>query len=137
MDKKVMDVRLKSWLPVFEEQARSGLTKKAFCEKNNIKRGDFFYWQRMAREYLLAQRGEITSVNESPAKQESNEEFYEITTSSNITNPPAEINSKHYKSVVQMPSSIRISYGGFTIEMHGEVNEPALCAILKAVKHAD
>jgi len=27
-----MDVRLKSWIPVFEEQARSGLTKKAFCE---------------------------------------------------------------------------------------------------------
>ena len=42
MDKKVMDVRLQSWMPVFEEQACSGLTKKAFFEKNNIKRADFF-----------------------------------------------------------------------------------------------
>ncbi|WP_155952401.1 hypothetical protein [Pseudobutyrivibrio sp. LB2011] len=32
MDKKVMDIRLKLWIPVFAEQARSELTNKAFCE---------------------------------------------------------------------------------------------------------
>ncbi|SEA69523.1 hypothetical protein SAMN02910384_02916, partial [Pseudobutyrivibrio sp. ACV-2] len=78
MDKKVMDVRLKSWIPVFEEQARSGLTKQAFCEKNNIKRGDFFYWQRQAREYFLDQQEETKSSSKTTEKEETALGFYEI-----------------------------------------------------------
>ena len=137
MDKNVMDVRLKSWIPVFEEQARSGLTKQAFCEKNNIKRGDFFYWQRQVREYLLEQQREGIPSNKAPAKEEKALGFYEISAPEAVEKPQTEIIAKPYEPLVQMPSSISISYGGFTIEMHGEVNEPALCAILKAVKHAD
>ena len=137
MDKNVMDVRLKSWIPVFEEQARSGLTKQAFCEKNNIKRGEFFYWQRQAREYFLEQQEETKSSSKTTEKEEAALGFYEISTPADAAKPQTEIIAKPYEPVVQMPSSISISYGGFTIEMHGEVNEPALCAILKAVKHAD
>ncbi|SEB07836.1 hypothetical protein SAMN02910384_03349 [Pseudobutyrivibrio sp. ACV-2] len=137
MDKKVMDVRLKSWIPVFEEQARSGLTKQAFCEKNNIKRGDFFYWQRQAREYFLDQQEETKSSSKTTEKEETALGFYEISAPKAVSKPQTEIVAKTYEPLVQMPSSISISYGGFTIEMHGEVNEPALCAILKAVKHAD
>ena len=37
-----MDVRLKSWIPVFEEQARSGLTKKTFCEIITLSVQNFF-----------------------------------------------------------------------------------------------
>ena len=45
MDKKVMDIRLKSWIPIFEAQARSGLSKKDFCLQNNFCRGTFYKWQ--------------------------------------------------------------------------------------------
>lgn len=137
MDKKILDVRLKSWMPIFEEQARSGLTKKAFCEQNNIKRGDFFYWQRMAREYLLEQRGIPLPAKNHSSKREPVQDFYEIAIPDNAANPPAEVLAEPYEPVIQMPSSISISYGGFTIEMNGEVNGPALCAILKAVKNAN
>ncbi len=31
MDAKVMEIRLKKWMPIFEEQAKSGLSKNAWC----------------------------------------------------------------------------------------------------------
>jgi hypothetical protein len=50
---KIMELRLKHWLPIFEEQAKSGLNKKYWCRQNDVKRAAFFKWQRELRKYLL------------------------------------------------------------------------------------
>ena len=52
MDKYVMDIRLKQWIPILEAQARSGLDKQTFCKQNGISRGLFFKWQRILRERI-------------------------------------------------------------------------------------
>ena len=46
MDSAVMEQRLKQWMPIFEEQAGSGLNKQDWCTTNGIKRAAFFKWQR-------------------------------------------------------------------------------------------
>lgn len=43
MDSAVMEQRLKQWMPIFEEQAGSGLNKQDWCTANGIKRGGFVY----------------------------------------------------------------------------------------------
>ena len=53
MDSKIIELRLKQWMPIFEEQAKSGLNKQEWCRHNEVKRGAFFKWQREFRKYLL------------------------------------------------------------------------------------
>ena len=36
MDSNVMELRLKQWMPIFEEQAKSGLNKRDWCEQNGV-----------------------------------------------------------------------------------------------------
>ena len=42
MDAKIMELRIRKWLTIFEEQAKSGLSKREWCKKNGIKRWEFF-----------------------------------------------------------------------------------------------
>ncbi len=55
MDAKVMEIRLKKWMPIFEEQAKSGLSKNAWCERNGIRKWEFYERQRECRLCDLAQ----------------------------------------------------------------------------------
>ena len=136
MDKAIMDVRIKSWMPIFEEQAKSGLTKKAFCEKHGIKRHDFFYWQRQIRNYLLEQNEECSAKTDLKESSIESSSFFEITPVSDNLSVPEVIDTSK-ESQIKMPSSLNISYGGFSVEMNGELNEAALAAIFKVMKHAD
>ena len=56
MDPKVMEMRIKQWIPIFEEQAKSGLNKQEWCIQNGINRSAFFKWQRECRKYLLTKQ---------------------------------------------------------------------------------
>ena len=38
MDPRVMELRIRQWIPVFEEQAKSGLNKDEWCIINGINR---------------------------------------------------------------------------------------------------
>lgn len=62
MDSKIMELRLKQWMPIFEEQAKSGLNKQDWCRQNEVKRTAFFKWQRELRKYLL-ERNENNVLN--------------------------------------------------------------------------
>ena len=34
MDSQIMELRFRQWLPLFEEQAKSGMNKQEWCEHN-------------------------------------------------------------------------------------------------------
>lgn len=40
------DTRVQKWKALLAEQATSGLSKKAFCEREGINAATFYYWQR-------------------------------------------------------------------------------------------
>lgn len=46
MDSKIMELRLKQWMPIFKKRTRSGLNKQEWCLQNGVKRAAFFKWQR-------------------------------------------------------------------------------------------
>lgn len=56
MDNTTMDVRLEHWTQLVQDCVNSGLTKKEWCEKNQIQPKTFYYWQRRVRQNALAVR---------------------------------------------------------------------------------
>lgn len=66
-------LRLASWQQIFAGHAASGLSVKDYCEANNLKRDQYFYWQSIARKNALAAMPENTPgfALLEPPKQES------------------------------------------------------------------
>ena len=69
MDPRVMELRIKQWIPVIEEQAKSGVSKGKWCAMHDIDRTTFFRWQKRVRAYLLDQWQDQSSLLPSPFHQ--------------------------------------------------------------------
>lgn len=127
MDSNVMELRLKQWLPIFEEQARSGLNKQEWCKQNGVKRAAFFKWQRECRAYLLSKNDAIPTTTE-PA-------FVEISCSNNsdkvASADVAAVDGDSHNS------SVTITRNGFEIRVDGMVNETNLLKVLRVVCHVE
>lgn len=54
-------LRLASWQQIFADRTASGLSVKDYCEANNLKKDQYFYWQPIARKNVLAAMPENTS----------------------------------------------------------------------------
>ena len=132
MDQEIMNVRLKSWIPIFEEQAASGLSKKEFCEKYEIKQSDFYKWQRQLRKGLVLENEDAKEVVKDQA---SNLKFFELPAPVKEENKPMEIVAK--PTEVVPPATISICYEGFSIDVKGTVNEDMLTTVLKVLKNAN
>ena len=129
MDPRVMELRIKQWIPIIEEQAKSGVSKGEWCTMHGIDRTTFFRWQKRVRAYLLDQWQDQSSLLPSSAQADETS-FVEI--------PSAQT------SLVEMPGqadpcppSISIRYGGFSIDLGNGVDEEQLSTVLRVIKHAD
>ena len=128
MDSTVMELRIKQWLPLFEEQAKSGLNKQDWCEQNGINRSRFFKWQRICRSYLLAQ----DQVTQGSAQETT---FVELLCPGNGRQPPG-LAVPSAPDLIP-PSSITISCNGFSVSLDGKVDEDDLARVLRVIAHAD
>jgi len=128
MDTKVMEIRLKKWMPIFEEQAKSGLSKNAWCERNGIRKWEFYERQRECRRYLLEKDKDLKDVSEVTSLIPS---FVEL---------PAETGaavSPDKESVTQGSSgNIEVTCGKFGVSITGEVNERMLAMVIREIYHA-
>ncbi len=137
MDPRVMELRIKKWIPVIEEQAKSGMRKKEWCAMHGINRTSFFRWQKRVREYLLDHCE--AQPSQSPSSIPSNNEvgFVELPS---IQDPPAGMAGQRCKETIQdcgAHPSISIRYGGFTIDFNDGVDERQLSMVLRVLKYAD
>lgn len=135
MDPRVMELRIKKWIPVMEEQAKSGMTKNEWCAMHGIERTSFFRWQKRVRAYLLEQCG--TQPSELPEPIPSNNEvnFVEI---SPIHGPLVGTPARRCVETVQtggVSPSISIRYGGFSIDLNGSVDERQLSTVMRVLKN--
>lgn len=124
MDSKVMELRIREWIPIFEEQAKSGLNKQDWCKQNGIKRAAFFKWQRECRAYLLA-KNEIVQAKSEPS-------FVEISCTKSKSELTATLPNTN--SVPEL-SPIVISSNGFSISINGQVDEMNLAKVLKVISY--
>ena len=128
-----MELRLKQWMPIFEDQAKSGLNKEQWCRLNEVKRADFFKWQRELRKYLLeknenklqAQLSTELTVHTAP-------EFIELAPASSSVR--SSLNDSCVRSGdITSASSISIRCGEFSIDLNDDVNELLLSKVLKVM----
>ena len=137
MDPRVMELRIKKWIPVIEEQAKSGMSKEEWCAMHGIKRTSFFRWQKRVREYLLDQCE--AQPSQRPSSVPSNNEvcFVELPSAQDS---PAEMAGQRCGETIRVCGacpSISIRCGGFTIDFHDGVDEKQLSVVLRVLKYAD
>lgn len=128
MDAKVMELRIKKWIPIFEEQAKSGLGKNDWCKKNGIRKWEFYERQRECREYLLKQNNDPGISSGTTAIVPS---FVEIPAD------PAPVVSPTTESDNDNTSGhIDITCGKFKISITGVVDVGMLALLIREVSHA-
>lgn len=131
MDSAVMDVRLQTWIPVLKAQAESGLSKKAFCELHNISENTFYRWQRYLRSKLIDEH-DFSEVQTNIPESEQEPTFVELPMTPDVQKS---FDTKGLLSP-KKPSSMTLTFHGVSIKIEGAVDEDALAAVLRAVKHA-
>lgn len=136
MDDKVIELRMKQWIPIFEAQAQSGIGKEKWCDVNGIKRWEFFKWQRIIRKYLLDQNAAKPEAAAECLPAET--EFVDITpalvSSPAVVGDEPETVANAYGHAVDPVVSINIRYGGFTIDLSGDIDKKHLTTVLEVIK---
>ena len=133
MDPRVMELRIKKWIPLIEEQAKSGMTKDEWCAMHGIERTSFFRWQKRVREYLLAQC-EVQSPQLPSSVPSNNNEVGFVELSS--AQYPSGGTAQQRQETIQAcgAPSISIRYGGFSIDLNDGADERQLSMVLRAMK---
>ena len=139
MDPMVMELRIRQWIPVLEEQAKSGLSKDEWCILNGINRGSFFRWQRRVRLYLL-EHGEPGSTGKLQVSgvniPKNNEYFVELPCPQDVVPGIASLRDLH-DDISDDTAPISIRYGGFLVHIDGMVDEEQLTTVLRAIRSVD
>lgn len=136
MDPKILELRIKQWIPLIQAQADSGLSKKEWCILNGIERTSFFRWQKRVRSYLLEQQNQ-DGLELPVLKQRKDDESFVELPSAQTALAGAHNARIEYRSEGSDYSSIHIHYGGFSISLTGEVDERQLSSVLRVVRHVD
>lgn len=123
------------------------MKKYEWCEQNGIKRSSFFRWQREVRKYLLQKEPEISirqntaqvEISESNTnctamvveqKEETEACFVELP----VLQPQKDFINPSELTVATQPS-MKLSYGEFSLDLKGQVNEQMLASVLKVITH--
>jgi len=55
MDAKTAEIRYQRWVQVIQDWSKSGLSKRDYCQQNEIDEKQFYYYQRQIRAIIAAQ----------------------------------------------------------------------------------
>ena len=138
MDPRVMELRIKQWIPIIEEQAKSGISKGEWYTMHSIDRTTFFRWQKRVRAYLLDQWQDQSS--QLPSSTQTEEiSFVEFpSTQGALMEIPGQAEPcTGNKAACSCSPSIRIRYGDFSIDLGNGVDEQQLSTVLRVIKHAE
>lgn len=103
MDIITNEVRLSHWIATIQECNNSGLSKRQWCQKNDVNEKQFYYWQRRIRNQIYDKR--MHSIDASP--------FVELP-AVKCENPPANKSEN-----ISQPEtvSLKLSKGKISIEL--------------------
>lgn len=137
MDQRVKELRIKQWISIIEEQAKSGMGKGEWCAMHGIDRTSFFRWQKRVREYLLDKCDSQPSRLPSPTASDETGfvEIPSVPVSLMGTESQAGRCSGDTAACGRSPS-ISIRYGDFSIDLGSDVDEGQLSRVLRVIKHA-
>lgn len=103
MDMITNEVRLSHWAATIQECNNSGLSKRQWCQENDVNEKQFYYWQRRIRNQIYNKRRHRTDASlfvELPAVK--------------CENPP--VNKSENISLPE-PLSLKLTKGKLSIEL--------------------
>lgn len=123
MDKITHEVRQAQWEAIILKCNNSGMSKKAWLEKNNVNEKQFYYWQRRIRtanaQANMVSTGEPVSPCRVPAV-----DFAEVVL------PPA-----MQQAAVTKPDAV-LRMGNMTLEISNTLSPALLAALWQVMAHA-
>jgi hypothetical protein len=133
LDSEIMELRLKQWMTIFEEQAKSGLNKQDWCRQNEVKRAAFFKWQRELRKYLLIKNeSNVQDQFSTELTVQSAPDFVELAPVSSLLQSSPNDRCVRLGDITS-DSSISIRCGEFVVDLKDDVNELLLSKVLKVM----
>lgn len=127
MDANTMKLRVEQWMPIFEAQARSGMTKSQWCDENGIRRWEFYERQRECREYMLKTSEPQNQLTALPPQQG----FFELPVVS-----AGETGNEAHNNPSDTNGHICVECGKFRINIDGRINKETLMTLIRAVANA-
>lgn len=121
MDSTTYQIRLDHWTQIVQNCTSSGLTRKEWCDQNQIPIKTYYYWQRRVRRHALAL----------PASADDNTGFTELTV-------PAGNDSLDEQSLREacFHPDVVIRNGSLTIEISNTASKQLLSCLGKVISHA-
>ena len=136
MDQRVMELRIKQWISLIEEQTKSGMKKGEWCALHGIDRTTFFRWQKRARQYLLDKCEGQSPQLPPPTADETGFVEIPVAPAALVETEGRAVQYTGDSAACGSPSSISIRYGNFSIDLCGSVDEGHLTTVLRAIKYA-
>ena len=103
------EIRLLQWQEIFHDRKESGLTVKDYCQSHGITKDSYYYWQKVAREAVIAASGPVF----------------------------AELKPEKYDQGGEFTPELTIRIGTAVISVNRDTPEGLLQRAIRAAKHAE
>ena len=127
MDATTAEIRYQRWVQVIQDWSKSGLSKRDYCQQNEIDEKQFYYYQRRIRAIIATQA-------ERPALPESNSELAANSVGQQSNRP--QIVKLQFSGMAQANSSmISFSVNGMNFSVPEAIPASFLAKLLEAASH--
>ena len=107
--KMTKELRQSHWAKIISDRAESGLSIKAYCEKEGIRENSYFYWRKKIREVVGGQMMELQTGTLYRGLEQSS--FVEIKVPEIANIPSPHDKGSHYNGIAIEIKGARISAG--------------------------
>ena len=127
MDAKTAEIRYQRWVQVIQDWRSSGLSKRDYCQQNEIDEKQFYYYQRRIRAIIATQA-------ERPALPESSSGLAANSVGQQSNRP--QIVKLQFSGMAQANSSmISFSVNGMNFSVPEAIPASFLAKLLEAASH--
>ena len=139
MDKEILELRVRSWIPVIQSATHSSKTRNAWCAEHDISLQQFYYWQRAVRKYVLQHpecapaepdHGDVSLPAEASS---SGPVFYEVS----LTDEKSVVQavSPESESNPAFTPEVMMEVGGIRLLIGKGVSEETLSTVMSVIRH--
>lgn len=134
MDKNVTEIRMQQWFELIQTWSASGLSKRQWCEENDVSLRKFYYWQDRIRQKLygdMASKKETAMIVKEPPLPEPTSPDLPASAFAEVPLAPIETRNPD-----QFRPDVVVKAGGVTVELSDRAARNLLESIGEAIRHA-
>ena len=128
MDTNTAEIRYQRWVQVIQDWSKSGLSKRDYCQQNEIDEKQFYYYQRRIRAIIAAQ-GEVPGLPEGS---------FSVAAASSVgqhSNRPQIVKLRFPEMAEASASMISFSVNGMSFSVPEAIPASFLAKLLEAASH--